>query len=136
MGFVVGAAIAAGVLSSLTDWLFMGVLFHAAYNRHPEIWRSAIAAGQEKSAILISATIGIVMTVAIVALCSVAQVRSVEAGLLVAILAWVAGPLAILTINGHFIKLDVRVIGAHSVGYPARFALAGIVAGLTLPLHS
>ena len=135
MLIVIGATIAAGVLGSLTDWLFMGVLFHDAYNRHPEIWRPAIAAGQDKSAILLSAAIGFGMSGAIVVLCGFAQVDSVGKGLLVAVLAWIAGPLALMTINGLFIKLDVRIIGAHSLGYLARFALAGIAAGLTLPLR-
>jgi hypothetical protein len=47
MLIVIGATVVAGVLGSFTDWLFMGVLFHDAYNRHPEIWRPAIAAGQD-----------------------------------------------------------------------------------------
>jgi len=135
MLIIIGAALAAGVLGSLTDWLFMGVLFHHAYNRYPEIWRSAIAAGQDKSAVLYSAAIGFVMSAAIVALCAVAQVRSVEAGIAVASLAWVAGPLSLMIINGLFIKLDARIIAAHSFGYLARFALAGIAARLTLPLR-
>jgi hypothetical protein len=71
---VVGATVAAGVLGSFADWLFMGVLFHNAYNRHPEVWRPAIAAGQDKGAILLSAAIGFVMSAAIVALCGFAQV--------------------------------------------------------------
>jgi hypothetical protein len=135
MLIVVGATVAAGVLGSFTDWLFMGVLFHNAYNRYPEVWRPAIAAGQDKSAILLSAAIGLVMSAAIVALCDFAQVGSTGGGLLVAFLAWIAGPLALMTINGLFIKLDVRVIVAHSFGYLARFALAGIAAGLTLKLR-
>lgn len=132
---VIGATVAAGVLGSFTDWLFMGVLFHDAYNRYPEVWRPGIAAGQDKSAILISAAIGFVMSAAIVALCDFAQIGSVGSGLVVAVLAWIAGPLALMAINGLFIKLDIRVIGAHSIGYLARFALAGIAAGLTLPLR-
>ena len=135
MLIVAGATIAAGVLGSLTDWLFMGVLFHGAYNRYPEVWRPDIAAGQERNAILLSAVIGFVMSAAIVALCGYAHVGSAGGGLLVAVLAWIAGPLALMTINGLFIKLDVRVIVAHSFGYLARFALAGIAAGLTLPLR-
>jgi hypothetical protein len=134
MLIVIGATVAAGVLSSFTDWLFMGVLFHDAYNHHPEVWRPAIAAGQDKGAILLSAVIGFVMSAAIVALCCIAQVRSVSGGLLVGVLAWIAGPLALMIINGLFIKLDIRIIGAHSFGYLARFSLAGIAAGLALPL--
>ena len=33
------AILAAGLATSLTDWLFMGVLFHEKYLAFPEVWR-------------------------------------------------------------------------------------------------
>jgi hypothetical protein len=76
------------------------------------------------------------MSADIVVLCGFAQVGSVGGGLLVAFLACIAGPLALMTINGLFIKLDVRIIGTHSFGYLVRFVLAGIAAGLKFRLQS
>ena len=122
-------------MASFTDWLFMGVLFHDAYNRHPEIWRPAIGAGRDKTAVLLSVAIGFLMSFAIVGLCALADVAGVVQGTLVALLAWIAGPLAIMVINGLFIKLDPRIIVAHSIGYLLRFVLAGAAAGLALSLH-
>ena len=136
MLLVIGATVVAGVLGSFTDWLFMGVLFHDSYNRHPEIWRPGIAAGRERTAILLSTAIGFLMTFAIVGLCVVAGVSGIAQGCGVALLAWVAGPLAIMVINGLFIKMDARVVVAHSIGYLLRFVLAGAAAGLVLPLQS
>lgn len=135
MLLVVGAALVAGLLGSFTDWLFMGVLFHDAYHRYPEVWRPAIAAGQEKTAILLSAAIGFVMSFAIVGLCALAGAAGVVQGALMALLAWIAGPLAIMAINGLFIKLDPRVIVAHSIGYLLRFVLAGAAGGFALSLQ-
>lgn len=135
MLLLIGMAVLAGVLGSVTDWLFMGVLFHDAYNRHPEVWRPAIAAGRDKTAVLLSVAIGFVMSFAIVGLCALADVAGVVQGTLVALLAWIAGPLAITVINGLFIKLDPRIIVAHSIGYLLRFVLAGAAAGLALSLH-
>ena len=135
MPLLIGMAVLAGVLGSLTDWLFMGVLFHDAYNRHPEVWRPAIAAGRDKTAVLLSVAIGFVMSFAIVGLCALAGVAGVVQGTLVALLAWIAGPLAIMAINGLFIKLDPRIIIAHSIGYLLRFVLAGAAAGLALSPH-
>jgi hypothetical protein len=132
MLLVIGMAVLAGVLGSLTDWLFMGVLFHDAYNRHPEVWRPAIAAGQDRTAVLLSVAIGFVMSFAIVGLCALAGVAGVVQGSMVALLAWIAGPLAITVINGLFIKLDPRIIVAHSIGYLLRFVLSGAAAGLAL----
>lgn len=105
----VGAVVAAGMLGSFTDWLFMGVLFHAAYSHYPEVWRPGIAAGNEKNAIILSTVIGFVMTIAIIALCVFAGVTSIVGGLAVALLAWIAGPLAVTVVNGLFIKLDARI---------------------------
>jgi len=135
MLLLIGMAVLAGVLGSVTDWLFMGVLFHDAYNRHPEIWRPAIGAGRDKTAVLLSVTIGFLMSFAIVGLCAFANVAGVMQGTLVALLAWIAGPLAVMAINGLFIKLDPRIIVAHSIGYLLRFVLAGAAAGLALSLQ-
>jgi len=135
MLLLIGMAVLAGVLGSVTDWLFMGVLFHDAYNRHPEVWRPAIAAGRDKTAVLLSVAIGFVMSFAIVGLCALADVAGVVQGTFVALLAWIAGPLAITVINGLFIKLDPRIIVAHSIGYLLRFVLAGAAAGLALSLQ-
>jgi len=135
MLLLIGMAVLAGVLGSVTDWLFMGVLFHDAYNRHPEVWRPAIAAGRDKTAVLLSVAIGFVMSFAIVGLCALADVAGVVQGTLVALLAWIAGPLAVMAINGLFIKLDPRIIVAHSIGYLLRFVLAGAAAGLALSLQ-
>ena len=135
MLLLIGMAVLAGVLGSVTDWLFMGVLFHDAYNHHPEIWRPAIGAGRDKTAVLLSVTIGFLMSFAIVGLCALAGVAGAVQGTLVALLAWIAGPLAVTVINGLFIKLDPRIIVAHSIGYLLRFVLAGAAAGLALSLQ-
>ena len=129
---VVAAALAAGLLGSLTDWLFMGFLFHDAYGRYPEVWRPAIAAGTERIAILLSIGIGFIMSFAIVGLCWLAGVTTIGGGMAVSLLAWIAGPLAVMAINGLFIKLDVCIIASHSIGYLLRFMLAGAAAGLAL----
>jgi hypothetical protein len=41
------AVVVALIACSLSDWLFMGVLFHDKYNEHPEIWRGSITQGGE-----------------------------------------------------------------------------------------
>ena len=33
------AVLAAGIASSMTDWLFMGDWLYKRYDKHPEIWR-------------------------------------------------------------------------------------------------
>ena len=67
---IIIAIVIAGVLGSFTDWLFMGVLFHDAYNRYPEIWRPGVRDGKSQGAIIASSALGFVFTAAVVASCN------------------------------------------------------------------
>jgi hypothetical protein len=136
MWWIVGAIAAAGTLGSFTDWLFMGVLFHGAYNKYPEVWWPR--GRSESRAILWSSVIGYVMSAGVVGLCVLADASSIPRGLGVAALAWTAGPLVVVVINGFFIKIDPKITFAHCVGWLARMALAGAAAaGFALgPMHA
>ena len=134
MGILIAAILAAGILGTFTDWLFMGVLFHNAYNTYPEIWRPGIRDGKDKAAILWAGALGFVMSAGVIALCALVGAGGVWSGLGVALLVWIAGPLPILVINGMFVKLDSRITFAHCLGYLARMLIAGAAAGLVLPL--
>jgi len=131
---LVAAAFGAGTVAIFTDWLFMGVLFHDAYRRYPEVWRPGIVEGKERSAIIASSLIGYIMSGGVVALCVLADAESIVEGLEVALLAWLAGPFVILTINHFFFKLDPKVTFTQCLGYLARMALAGGAAGYVLGL--
>ncbi len=131
---LIAAALGAGTVATFTDWLFMGVLYHDAYNTHPEIWWPGIREGTERRAIIWSSIIGYVMSGAIVVLCAIAGARGVAAGLEIAALAWIAGPLVVLSINGFFVKIDPKITFAHCLGWLARMALAGAAAGYALSL--
>ena len=126
------AVLVAGTLGSLTDWLFMGVLFHARYDTYPEVWWPEIRAGRDKAGIIWASVLGYLSTAAIVATCAIVHTQSVGLALLVAALAWLAGPFLVVVVNGMFIKIDSRITFAHCVGYLARFLLAGLAAGLVL----
>lgn len=129
-----GAVFAAGILGTFTDWLFMGVLFHDAYNSYPEIWRPGIRAGKDKGVIIWASILGFIMSAGVIALCAVAGVEGVWSGLGVALLVWIAGPLVVIVINGLFVKLDPKITFAHCLGYLARLLIAGAAAGIVLPL--
>jgi hypothetical protein len=131
MFLIVVAALAAGVLGSFTDRRFMGVLFHEAYIRYPEIWRHEIMAGSEKRAILFSKPSAWLSAVPSLA-CAYGPCDQHYPRMLVTLMAWIAGSLGLMLINGLFIKLDARVIAAHALGYFVRFAVAGVASELAL----
>jgi hypothetical protein len=131
MVMIVVVIVIAGTLGSLTDWLFMGLLFHDAYNRYPEVWWPR--GGNNRSQIIWSAVLGYAMTAAVVGLCVLAGVHTIGRGLLVAVLAWI-GPAIVIVINGLFVKFDPKITLAHCLGYLARMVLAGVAAGVALSL--
>jgi hypothetical protein len=131
---LIAAWFGAGVVGSFSDWLFMGVLFHDAYNRFPEVWRPGIREGTERSAVIWSSLLGFVMSGAIVVLCAIVGVNSIATGLEIAALVWLAGPFVILVVNGFFIKIDGKITFAHCLGWLARMALAGAAAGFVLSM--
>lgn len=134
MGTVVAAILVGGLVAILTDWLFMGLLFHDAYNSYPEIWWPGVRDGETRTAMIWSVLLGFVMTAGVVALCAVAGVGSLWGGIGVGFLAFLAGPLVIILINAQFVKTDVWLMLSHSLGYLARMLIAGAAAGLILPL--
>lgn len=133
MSWMLYAAVAvAGTLSSFTDWLFMGVLFHAHYNRYPEVWWPSFRERGDRRAIIYSSALGYLTAAAVIALCNVVGTKSLVEAIVLAVLAWIAGPLVVVVTNGLWIKIDPRVTFAHAIGYLARFLIAGVAAGLAL----
>ena len=134
MLYLIAAIVIAGFAGSVTDWLFMGVLFKQDYDRYPEIWWPGIREGKEGHAIMLSTAMGFAMSAALIALCDVAGVSSIKGGAAVALLAWIAGPLGVCVMNGLFIKFAPRITFAHATGYLVRLLIAGVAAGIALPL--
>lgn len=129
---LIAAAAAAGTLATFTDWLSMGVLFHSRYNRYPEIWRPENRADNDRTAVLWSCALDYVTASAIVALCMVTGVTHIRTALIVAALAWAAGPMTMQITNGLFIKFDPLLTVSHSLGWLVRFLIAGLAAGIAL----
>jgi hypothetical protein len=126
------AIVAAGLVSSFTDWLFMGVLFHDRYQKYPDTWWPRSGPNAERGAILWSTLLGFITSAAVVALCIYAGVTTMKGALIVAALAAAAGPLVTTITNGMWIKIDPAVTAAHTAGYIVRFIIAGVAAGIAL----
>jgi hypothetical protein len=132
MWIIIAAIAAAGTLATFTDWLFMGILFHDAYNKYPEVWWPGIREGKDRTGIIVASILGYAMTAGVVLLCVMANVHTIVGGLDVAVVAWLAGPLVPIVVNGFFIKLDPKITFAHTIGYLARLVLGGVAAGIVL----
>jgi hypothetical protein len=135
MWLIVAAIVSSGTVAIFTDWLFMGVLFHSAYLRYPEVWWPR--GGNNTIAIIWSSVIGYLMSAGVVGLCVLTRAATIPKALEVTVLAWLAGPFVILLVNGLFIKIDPKVTVAHCLGWFARMGLAGVSAAIALgPLQA
>ena len=129
---IVAAVFAAGTIASFTDWYFMGVLFHDRYQATPETWWPRQQS--ETKPILYSTALGYVTAAAVMALCAMAGVDGVWSGIKVGFIAWLAGSFVQVATNHIWVRIDLKVSIAHALGYLARFLIAGIAAGIALPL--
>jgi len=133
MSWVILAAVfVAGTIATFTDWYFMGVLFHDRYRIYPETWWPRQQS--DTKPILYSSALGYVTAAAVIALCAMAGVGDVWSGIKVAFIAWLAGSFVQVVTTYIWVRIDARVSIAHALGYLARFLIAGIAAGIALPM--
>jgi hypothetical protein len=125
------AALAAGVVSSFTDWFFGGILFHGEYSVHPEIWRQG-PGKSETSAVTWSIVLGFVTSGAFMAACIVVPAHGYSGALKLAGLCWLIAPVPLLITNALFIKLHPLTVVSHSLGWLAKLVVAALVAGWLL----
>lgn len=129
-GMIILAIVVAGTVATFTDWLFMGVLFHDRYMRHPEVWREGIIGGKDRTAVLYSCALDYLAATAIVGLCVLANITTFWPAIGVAILTWIAGPLVMMITNGFFMKIDWAIVGTHSLGHLVRFLIAAVAVAI------
>lgn len=125
------AALAAGLVSSLTDWFFAGILFHSKYNAYPEVWRASVAKS-ETSAVTWSVALGFLTVASFLIACVVFHIHGSGGPLKLAVLCWLMVPVPLLITNALFIKLHPLVVAAHSVGWLAKLVVAALAASLLL----
>lgn len=113
------AILLGGVLGSLADWLFAGVLFHDRYHRFPEVWR----AGNERQRIVVAQLLAFVTSAAFVALAWKLHQTDMRGALKLAAMVWLIGPLPLLVGNAFFIKIDHLNTASHAAGWLAKLLL-------------
>jgi hypothetical protein len=123
------AVLAGGIVSSLTDWLFMGSdLLYKRSNKYPEIWR--FQGGKEESRAIACSSPFPFLTCAVFAFaCNELQVHSLGAAFRMAFEIWLIGPLPLLLTNALFMKVQPMIAVAHSLGWLVKL---GVAAGATI----
>lgn len=123
-------AIVLGFLAgSLSDWLFMGVLFHERYKSFPEVWRGT---SNETQKILIAQLFSVLTAFGFVVLAINFGPFDLSSSLALAALIWLIGPLPLLLSNHLFIKLDPLVTTSHAAGWLVKLLLIAGISALIL----
>ena len=113
------ATLLGGVLGSLADWLFAGLLFHHRYHRYPEVWRS----GNERMRIVAAQVLAFVTSAAFVALAWKLHQTDMRGALKLAAMIWLIGPLPLLVSNAFFIRIDNMNTASHAAGWLVKLLL-------------
>ncbi len=122
----------AGILSSLTDWLFMGGdWLYKRYNQYPEIWRYTQGQGEMK-AIAWSSPLPFLTCAVFTILCARFDLHSYWATVELALAIWLVAPLPLLIVHALFIKLHPAIAAAYSIGWLVKLVLTAVVVTLIL----
>lgn len=121
--------LASGIVSSLTDWLFMGDWLYKRYDKHPEIWRYRGGQG-EMRAIIWASLLPFLTCSVFVVVCARLHLSSYSATVKMALAVWLIGPLPLTIANSLFMKLSPAVALAHALGWMVKLVLVGLAVAL------
>ena len=120
---LVWATLAGGLLGSLADWLFAGILFHDRDSRYPEVWRPGVG---DRRRILLAQGLALLTAAAFVALAAKLGQTDISGALKLAAMIWAIAPVPLLLANSLFIKLDPMVTVSHVAGWLVKLLLCGL----------
>lgn len=126
------ALVTAVIGTSLTDWYFMGVLFHDRYMVYPDTWRHIGASKSESLAVAWATLLGVVTCAVFIWLCADLGVLGWGPVLKLAGGVWLLGPVVIFVTNGFFIKIHPLNTLAMCLGWLAKLLITAICAHLFL----
>jgi hypothetical protein len=123
--------VSAGIVASLTDWLFMGDWLYKRYDQHPEIWRHPHGQGEMK-AIAWATPLPFTTCAVFTLVCARLGLRSYDATIKLALAIWLVGPLPLLIANALFIKLHPAITASYSLGWLVKLVVAAVAVTLIL----
>jgi len=129
-GWFLAAAVVSIILTSLSDWLFGGILFHTKYRTYPEIWRNPGGGKGENQAVTWSVLLGVLSCVVFIYLTVWLNALSWERALGLAVGVWLLAPLPLLVTNALFIKLHPLNTLSNALGWLVKLLICAIVTHL------
>ena len=119
------------VITSFSDWLFMGALLRNPRMASPEFWRETSAKG-ERSTVAYSQIIAVLSCGAFAYMCVRADSLSYQRAVGLAFFVWLAGPVVLLSQMVLWTKMPPLMGTSHAVGWLVRFVITGLLSAWLL----
>lgn len=123
MRFIV-VVVAAGIISSLTDWLFAGDWLHKRYT-YPEVWRQ----GTEGKAIALTSPLPFLTCGVFAYLAAGLGVHGLSGAMMLAVAVWLIGPLPLILTNAAFMKLHRVFVISYAAGWLIKLLIVAVGVG-------
>ncbi len=118
------AVLAASVVTSMTDWLFMGDWVYKRFDKHPEIWRVQ-GRQAELKAIAWSTVLPFVTCAVFDFLCVHRETFTRSSTFTLAVGTWLAVALPMIITNSIWMKITAPIAALFSVGWLVKLLVAG-----------
>lgn len=119
------AALAGGIVTSMTDWLFMGDWLYKRFDQHPEIWRFKNGQGESK-AIAWSAAFPFLTCAVFDFVCVRQPLFSRSSMFILVIGVWLAVALPMIVTNAIWMKIAAPIAAFFSLGWLIKLLIAGL----------
>ena len=123
-GRFVAVVLGAGVITSMTDWLFAGDWLHRRYT-YPEVWRQ----GDESKAIALASPLPFLTCGVFAYVAAKIGLHTVPSAIKLAAAIWLIGPLPLILTNAAFMKLHRVFVASYSIGWLAKLILIAVAVG-------
>lgn len=119
--------IGAGIVSSLTDWLFAGDWLHRRFT-YPEIWRQ----GNESRAIVLTSPLPFLTCGVFAYVIARLGLHSVAGATKLAVAVWLICPLPLILTNAAFMKLHRVFVASYATGWLLKLVIVAVGTGCFL----
>ena len=124
---LIAITLGAGILSSLTDWMFAGDWIHKHFT-YPEVWRH----GAEQKAIALTSPLPFLTCGVFAYVAARLGIHSLAGALKFASAVWMIAPLPLILTNAAFIKLHRVFVASYATGWLIKLSIVAIAVGLFL----
>ena len=120
------AVLAGGVVTSMTDWLFMSDWVYKRFDKHPEIWRFRAGQGESK-AIAWSTALPFLTCALFDFLCLRLSFFTRSSTFTLALGVWLAVALPMIITNAIWMKIAAPIAAFFSLGWLVKLLIAGLL---------